>query len=235
MFDVDMEKHRVVDVTLKMVPGEGDRRLALRRYTFEVDGSFGNEVDTVTHLGTHVEAPAHYDEGGQDVTAYPPEFFMGPMVHLRFSEIEPNGEIDGAMMAEATEEISLQDKIAVVSTPHFRHDPRTDRRAVLTYEATKYLVDSGIKVMGFDDSVTIDVSAELAQKTHRVLFDNGVLIIEYMGHLDALRKKESYLIALPLRVVGFDSSPVRAIVIEERDPSPMSRPRAEGAPCCAEQ
>jgi arylformamidase len=190
-------------------------------------------VDTVTHLGTHVEAPAHYDEQGQDVTAYPPEFFMGPMVHLRFSKIEPNGEIDEDMMREATEGIDLRNKIAVVSTPHFRHDPSTDLRAVLSYEATKYLVDSGIKLMGFDDSVTIDVSAELAQKTHRVLFDNGVLIIEYMGQLDALRSKESYLIALPLRVVGFDSSPVRAIVIEERDPPPSSE--VEGVSSPAEQ
>jgi kynurenine formamidase len=145
------------------------------------------------------------------------------MVHLRFSEIEPNGEIDEEMVKEATKGICLQDRIAVVSTPHFRQDPGSDERAVLSYKATRYLVESGIKLLGFDDSVTIDVSAELAQKIHRVLFDHGVLIIEYMGHLDALRAQESYLIALPLRVVGFDSSPVRAIVIEPRDP-PLSSP-----------
>jgi kynurenine formamidase len=133
------------------------------------------------------------------------------------------------MVQEATKGISLQDKIVVVSTPHFRHDLRTDERAVLRFEATQYLVDAGIKLLGFDDSVTIDVSAELAQKTHRVLFDHGVLIIEYLGHLDALRAQESYLIALPLRVAGFDSSPVRAIVIEPRDPPLPSGSTAEGS------
>jgi arylformamidase len=214
-FNLDWNTYRIVDVTLRVVPGESDRRLSLRRYTFPVDGSFGYEVDTVTHLGTHIEAPAHYEEDGQDVTAYPPELFMGPMVNLRF-QVPPRAEIDLGVMMEATSEVDLRDKIAVISSPHFREDPAHDQRAVLSHEAVKYLVDSGIKLLGFDDSVTIDTSAELAQKVHRELFDHGVLIIEYMGHLDELRKKESYIIALPLRIVGFDSSPVRAIVIEER-------------------
>jgi len=60
VFNIDWSRYRLVDVTLRVVPGEVGRRLALRRYTFPVDGSFGYEVDTVTHLGTHVEAPAHY-------------------------------------------------------------------------------------------------------------------------------------------------------------------------------
>ena len=216
MFDIDLSRYRLVDVTLKVVPGAGDRRLDLRRYTFEIDGSFGNEVDTVTHLGTHVEAPAHYYEDGKDVTAYPVELFMGPMVHLRFSEIAPRGEIGQRMVQDSTRGMTLAGRIVVLSSPHFRHDFRHDERAVLTGEAVEYLVESGIKLLGFDDSITIDTSAELAKRVHRALFDNGVLLIEYMGQLEELRRKESYLIALPLRVVGFDSSPVRAIVIEEK-------------------
>ncbi len=214
MFTIDWNRYRLVDVTLRVVPGESDRRLALRRYVFPIDGSFGNEVDTVTHLGTHVEAPAHYDVHGSDVTAYPPERFMGPMVHLRF-DVKPREEIAVPMVQEAARELDLTGKIALLSTPHMRSNPEEDRRAVLTHEATRYLVRSGITAMGFDDSLTIDTSAELAQKVHHELFDHDVLLFEYMGQLDQLRRRESYLIALPLRVVGFDSSPVRAVVIEE--------------------
>ena len=216
MFNIDWSRYRLVDVTLRVVPGEVGRRLALRRYTFPVDGSFGYEVDTVTHLGTHVEAPAHYYPQGQDVTAYPPELFMGPMIHLRFEDCAPKGEITLGMVQEACAGCELRGKIVLLSTPHFRHDPAQDNRPVLSAEAVHYLVEGGIKLFGFDDSLTIDASAELAQKVHRTLFDHGVLIIEYMGQLDQLRRKEAYLLALPLRVVGFDSSPVRAIVIEER-------------------
>ncbi|MBM3188997.1 MAG: hypothetical protein FJZ90_09790 [Chloroflexi bacterium] len=216
MFSIDWQRYRLVDVTLRVVPGEGDRRLELRRYTFPVDGSFGYEVDTVTHLGTHIEAPAHYYEDGNDVTAYPPELFMGPMVNLRFTEVAPWQEITEALMRQACQGIALQGKIAVVSSPHFRRDPAHDQRAILSHEAVRYLVRGGIKLFGFDDSVTIDTTAALAQSVHRELFDHGVLIVEYMGHLDQLRAKESYLIALPLRIAGFDSSPVRAVVIEER-------------------
>jgi kynurenine formamidase len=216
MFDIDLKRYRVVDVSLKVAPGPGGRRLELRRYTFPVDGSFGYEVDTVTHLGTHIEASAHYyDREGEDVTARPAEFFMGPFVNLRF-HLPPRGDITREIMERATAGIDLRDKIVAISSPHFRHDMNNDQRAVLCYEATSYLVDAGIRIMGFDDSVTIDTSAELAQKTHHVLFDNGILILEYMGQLEELRHEESYIFALPLRVVGFDSSPVRAIVVEER-------------------
>jgi arylformamidase len=216
MFNIDWAKYRLVDVSLKVVPGPGGRRLVLRRYTFPVDGSFGYEVDTVTHLGTHIEALGHYYVDGTDVTAYPPELFMGPFVNLRFADIAPNAEITPEMMRAATQGIALQGKIVAVSSPYFRTDPAQDQRVVLSFEAVKYLVEAGIKLFGFDDSVTIDTSAELAQKVHHVLFDNGVLILEYMGQLEQLRRKESYLIALPLRIVGFDSSPVRAVVIEDK-------------------
>jgi len=215
MFDIDLKRYRVVDVSLKVASEPGGRRLELRRYTFPVDGSFGYEVDTVTHLGTHIEASAHYyDRDGEDVTVRPAEFFMGPFVNLRF-DVPPRGDITRQMMEGATAGIDLGGKIVAISSPHFRHDLNRDQRAVLCYDATTYLVQSGIRIMGFDDSVTIDTSAELAQKTHHALFDNGILILEYMGQLDELHRKESYIIALPLRVVGFDSSPVRAVVIEE--------------------
>lgn len=216
MFDIDWGRYRMVDVSLRVVPGEGGRKLVLRRYTFPVDGSFGYEVDTVTHLGTHIEAPAHYYEDGQDVTAYPLDLFMGPMVNLRFAQIPPKGEITQAMVQKATEGITLRGKIVLVSSPHFRVDPAKDARAALSVEAVRFLVESGIKLMGFDDSVTIDTSAQHAQGVHRTLFDNGVLLIEYMGGLEQLRQKQAYLIALPLNIVGFDSSPVRAVVIEEK-------------------
>ena len=142
---------------------------------------------------------------------------MGAMVHLRFADVAPGGEITVDMARGLLGPIDLDDKIVVLSSPHFRHSPQDeDQRAVLDYAVTKILVESGIRMMGFDDSLTIDVSAELAQKTHRELFDNGVLILEYMGQLDELRQVESYLVALPLRIGGFDSSPVRAVVIEEK-------------------
>jgi len=218
MFEIDWSKYRLVDVSLRVVPGEGDRRLVLRPYVFPVDGSFGHEVDTVTHLGTHIEAPAHYDLEAEDVTAYPLDLFIGPMVNLRFTEVAPNGEITLGMVQEIVEGIDLREKIVVLSTPHFREDPAVDHRPVLAFEVTEFLVNAGIKLFGFDDSLTIDVSAELAQKTHRVLFDHGVLILEYMGQLGELRQVESYLMALPLCIAGFDSSPVRAVVIEEKVP-----------------
>ena len=43
------------------------------------DTSFKHDIETHTHVGTHVEAPAHYFEGGKDLTAYNISRFAGPL------------------------------------------------------------------------------------------------------------------------------------------------------------
>jgi len=47
-----------------------------------------------------------------------------------------------------------------------------------------------------------------------ILLGKDVILVEQVDNLDQIRKKEVYFMALPLRIKGLDSSPVRAIVIE---------------------
>ena len=78
MFSIDLSKYRLVDLSFEVVPGAiEDRPFDATRGRL-IDDCFKFDVSrTHTHVGTHVELPAHYFEDGADVTAFGLEAFMG--------------------------------------------------------------------------------------------------------------------------------------------------------------
>ena len=77
------------------------------------------------------------------------------------------------------------------------------------------MVEKQVAVLGVEPPSVADVNnpAELTE-VHQVLFRGGVLIVEGLANLDQLTQSEVEFIALPLRILGGDGCPVRAIAIE---------------------
>ena len=72
---IDLSKYRIIDLSVRLTPGVHSvnqeyvhgrelRKLEIRQFIYKPDNTFMYWVDTETHIGTHVEAPAHYIEGG---------------------------------------------------------------------------------------------------------------------------------------------------------------------------
>ena len=51
----------------------------------------------------------------------------------------------------------------------------------------------------------------------RFLMSRDITLVEFLDNLAALRRREFFFMALPFKVAGIDSAPVRAIAIEERE------------------
>ena len=49
---------------------------------------------------------------------------------------------------------------------------------------------------------------------HQTLFRGGVTVVEGLAYLDQLQQEQVEFIALPLKIVGGDGTPVRAIAVE---------------------
>lgn len=90
------------------------------------------------------------------------------------------------------------------------HGARPRRRAGL--------VQAGIRLVGID-TPSMDHAASKDLAGHHTLFEGGVAILENLD-LRHVPAGDYELIALPLRIVNGDSSPVRAILRE----LPASRP-----------
>ena len=82
--------------------------------------------------------------------------------------------------------------------------------AALSSELVDWLHERGVRLVGIDTpSVDLFLSKDLA--SHKAILKNDMAILEGLV-LDDVPEGEYELIALPLKLVGFDASPVRAVL-----------------------
>ena len=81
---------------------------------------------------------------------------------------------------------------------------------VLTPDAAKWLSCFKLKGIGVD-AISVDCIDSPDLPVHRILLKNNMVIIENLANLDSVPGNSFTLCALPLRTMGADGSPVRAI------------------------
>ena len=79
--------HKLVDLSPELVPGKEDRRLAIREYVFDLDSTYMHDIDMMSHLGAHIEAPSHYKKHLTDVSKLPLSRFIGQAVRLNVKSV----------------------------------------------------------------------------------------------------------------------------------------------------
>jgi kynurenine formamidase len=82
----------------------------------------------------------------------------------------------------------------------------------LTKDAAQFLVDGGAALVGID-SYNIDDTADLARPVHSLLLGAGIPIVEHMCHLKELPRNGFRFFAVPPKIKGMGTFPVRAFAI----------------------
>ncbi len=213
----EISGYRVVDLTKKIVPGEMGRRCEIRLNHSDRTDDYNCDIDIMSHLGTHVEAPMHWDLDWKDVGDLPASHFMGRCVMLNITDIEPGAKITAAHMDEADGGKVQKGDIVLVDTPHhlppFSY-PEKEIRPYVNAEMGQWLVDKGIKCVGFADSADIETEVEQFKAFHAVAMAHDICFIEVMENFDKLEKEVFFISAMPLPFKGLDSCPVRVVAIE---------------------
>jgi len=196
-------------------------------------------VTLTTHTGTHVDAPYHYwDKTGENksktIDECPLEWFYGPGVLLNFT------------WKKAGEQISKEDiinelnRIGHVLSPGEIVLIRTDCDKKIfepgygdihpgaSAEATRYLIEQGIKVMGTDGygwDVPFKVSAQMYKETgdpsviwesHYVGKKLEYCQIEKLANLDQLPNPTGFkVITFPIKIAGASGGWARTVAIIE--------------------
>jgi kynurenine formamidase len=107
----------------------------------------------------------------------------------------------------------MKGKAVLVHTGWDRHW-RTDTYSAgehpyLTREAADYLAKAGAALVGID-SLNIDDDKDGSRPAHTILLGAGIAIVEHMTNLAALPETGFRFFAVPPRVKGMGSFPVRA-------------------------
>jgi arylformamidase len=158
-----------------------------------------------SHSGTHIDAPAHYIEGGLTIDRIPLETFIGPVTVIDL------GSRRSAVRAEDIRPFLNRERL-IIKTDYSAVTEFDPAYAYLSSDAADLVAASGIRVIGIDTP-----SIEEYQGTgdvHRRILGAGIPVIEYLD-LSAVSEGDYYMIALPLKITDGDGAPARIIVRTE--------------------
>ncbi len=218
----EMNGLRVVDLSKALDPATETRRCMLRR--FNTGGpipDFHTDMDITSHLGTHVECPYHHREDWPGVEGMPLSAFMGRALHLKIGDAPPYTYITPELLERHLAGWLKPGDIVILDScyplPPFTEKTNTpeDRRLLVNGDTASWLLEHGVRAVGFGDGVSIENRNEDVCPFHDVLLAAGVPFIEVLKNLDELTSDTFFMSFVPLPIAGRDSCPLRADAIED--------------------
>jgi kynurenine formamidase len=164
------------------------------------------KIEMVTNTGTYIDCPFHRFEHGKDLS----QITLEQCAEL--AAITINAKDATAIGREYFEGKEIGDKAVLVYTNWARHwnSPQYfEGHPYLTAEAAEYLRDYGVKLVGID-SHNIDNTAGNSRPVHTTLLGAEILIVEHLCNLDKLPESGYQFNAIPPKIKGAGTFPVRA-------------------------
>jgi kynurenine formamidase len=181
------------------------REASRARYAPGVEFQIG-KIEMVANTGTYVDAPFHRYAGGKDLSQLPLESLAG----LEGLVIRGTGA--HAIGADAFAGRDLRGRAVLVRTGwdvHWGTPAYLEGNPYLTAEAAEYLATAGAALVGID-SLNIDDTRDLARPVHSILLGAEIPIVEHLCQLGPLPEAGFRFSAVPAKVSGFGTWPVRA-------------------------
>lgn len=159
------------------------------------------------HVGTHVDAPLHFVDGGADLEAIPLDNFIGPATVVDLSARTPitAGDLDRAQIAQGVERLLIRAN----QQPDWFERPFNPAFNALTQDAATWIGDRELKLVGID-YLSIQRFDD-GPETHQILLGAGVCILEGLD-LSEVSPGDYELVCLPLRLQVAEAAPARAIL-----------------------
>jgi arylformamidase len=165
-------------------------------------------IDMCANTGTYVDSPFHRYADGEDVAA----LSLGQLADLDAVRVDVTGTEGRAVDRPMLEPYDIASKAVLVHTGWDRcwgTERYFDGHPFLTERAARYLVNEGATLVGID-SLNIDDTSGGARPVHSVLLAAGIPICEHLTRLDALPVDDFRFSAVPVKVRGMGTFPVRA-------------------------
>ncbi|WP_089963364.1 arylformamidase [Limnohabitans sp. 2KL-3] len=160
------------------------------------------------HVGAHADAPLHYDPQGAAVGALDLLPFLGRCRVIHALDAGP-------LITIAHLQHALNDVPERLLVRTYRQFPLAQFDNQLTGfdpACVQHLADLGVMLIG-TDSASIDPADSKALPSHQAIRQRGLRVLENLL-LDNVPEGDYELIALPLKLMTADASPVRAVLRE---------------------
>ena len=190
---------------LKVWPGDTTPRREVLLDIQRGDNLTLSTLHATVHLGAHADGPNHYGVAAPSIDQRSLEYYLGPCQVVR---------VDVPRQARVTPDMlpgSIEAQRVLIATSTFP-DPTqfNDDFAALSPELVDALHAEGVRTIGID-TPSVDLFDSKALPAHNRFLSNEMAILEGLV-LNDVPPGVYELIALPLKLVGFDASPVRAVL-----------------------
>jgi arylformamidase len=169
------------------------------------------KIEMLANTGTYIDAPFHRYDGGKDIGDYPLEA-VADLDGVVIRATERSGR---ALDAARFEGGDVRGKAVLLHTgwdAHWRTARYGSGHPFLTRDAAEQLVAGGAALVGID-SLNIDDDSDGARPAHTLLLGAGIPIVEHLCNLGELPDAGIRFFAVPAKVKGIGSFPVRAFAL----------------------
>jgi kynurenine formamidase len=165
-------------------------------------------IDMVANTGTYVDTPFHRYAAGKDLADVP----LDSIADLPAIVVRQPWETEIAIDAGAFEGLDVGGKAVLVHTGwdrHWRTERYGESHSFLTAAAADWLIAHGAALVGIDSN-NIDDTRRRARPVHTKLLGAEIPICEHMTGLGQLPDAGFRFSAVPPKVRGMGTFPVRA-------------------------
>lgn len=165
------------------------------------------KIEMVANTGTYLDSPFHRYADGKDLS----QLELSQLADLPAIKLNCEGKqsVNASCFPPPAD---LVGKAVLVQTGWSRHwnTPQYfEGHPFLTEDAARLLSDFGVILVGID-SHNIDDVQDMRRPVHSILLGNNIPIVEHMTNLSALPAAGFRFFAVPVKVKGFGTFPVRA-------------------------
>ncbi len=173
------------------------------------------KIEMGANTGTYVDAPFHRFADGKDLSELP----LDSLADLETIIVRSDQDGERAIGRECFEDLGdLVNKAVLVNTgcdAIWRTDRYCEGHPFLAREAAEHPVDAGAALVGID-SLNIDDTEDGKRPVHTTLLGADIPIAEHLRGLDHVPDRGCNFFAVPVKVRGFGTFPVRAFGVVER-------------------
>ena len=192
-----------------MVHWPGDPPVSIRRARSIDAGDHVNisELSMGAHTGTHMDAPLHFLANGKGIDSLPLATVMG---RARVLEIEDGESIKPVELARYDIKENERILFKTENSPEaWKSSEFVTKFVYISDEAADFLVEKGVSLVGVD---YLSVGAASGGSyVHQALLKAGIWLIEGLD-LTNVKPGRYDLVCLPLKLVGGDGAPARAVL-----------------------
>ena len=197
-----------IDASSPVFPGDTPFQL---NWSAQISEQCPVNVSAITlspHVGSHADAPLHYDPSGMAIGHVDLQTFIGPCRVIHAMGV---GRLI-TMQHLANQLQNLPERVLVRTYETFPLNKFDAQLTAFAPETLMALADLGVKLIGID-SASIDPADSKTLDSHQVIRQRNMRVLENL-QLDHITEGDYELIALPLKLMSADASPVRAILRE---------------------